>query len=228
MKRLAVLLLAWLPGVVANVEKVIFTSPHAQPLDPSINNLLLTPVSEREPGVRTYINASFPTEELPRGTVSWVLLEGLRPRSRYEVRICWPATQPTSFSIYALGVEPVFADPALLESLSSFAYARHAQLDEEDKRHLEERKTTPDPDTTLLFLQIFAASDYFSLNQTLMDAPPPVRVDVILDPYLFNVYPRSLLPTTLHVIMIATVAWFSSGWISTGLCGRRQDSKKSL
>lgn len=77
-----------------NVEKVIFIAPAAQalPNDASIDNLLLTSLSETETSVRTYVNASFPTEDAPKGTETWMLLEGLTAGRRYEVRICWLAT----------------------------------------------------------------------------------------------------------------------------------------
>lgn len=72
-------------------------------------------------------------------------------------------------------------------------------------------------DSTYIFLQVFAAADYFSLNQTLMDTVPPVAVDVLLDPYIFNAFPKSLLPTGLYLVLIAVGAWFLSGWISRTL-----------
>jgi hypothetical protein len=88
------LICACLTHVRANVEKIIFVAPEAQalPSDASIDNLLLTRLSEDFPTARTYINASFPTETASKGTESWFLLEGLRPRSRYELRVCWLAT----------------------------------------------------------------------------------------------------------------------------------------
>lgn len=64
----------------------------------------------------------------------------------------------------------------------------------------------------MLFLQIFAAADYFSLNRTLMETVPPVLVDVILDPYMLNIFPRSLLPTALYIVILAVGAWFLSGY----------------
>lgn len=80
--------------VSANVEKVIFVAPEAQslPQDASIDNLLLSSLSETTPSIRTYLNASFPTEDAPKGTETWMLLEELVPGRRYEVRICWLAT----------------------------------------------------------------------------------------------------------------------------------------
>jgi hypothetical protein len=68
-----------------------------------------------------------------------------------------------------------------------------------------------------LFLQIFAAADYYTTNKTLMDNVPPVYVDIILDPFIFNVLPRSLLPTVAYIILLAIGGWYISGYISKWL-----------
>ncbi len=93
-RLLLVLFYLLLHHALANVEKTIFVAPDAErlPSDSSVDNLLLTRLSEQYASVRTFINASFPTTEEPKGSVTWILLEGLRPRTRYEVRICWLAT----------------------------------------------------------------------------------------------------------------------------------------
>ena len=80
--------------ISANVEKVIFVAPPAEPFpaDASIDNLLLATLTECEPSIRTHLNASFPAEDAPKGNETWMLLEGLTPGRRYEVRICWLAT----------------------------------------------------------------------------------------------------------------------------------------
>lgn len=215
MPQVLLLLLAWLQCVHANTEKTIFLSPAPQPIpDASIDNLLLTPLSERHPTARVHVNASFPTADLRKGSVSWFLLEALHPHRRYEVRICWPATQPTSFGLEAYSSDQVFADAHLLTSLSNFSYARHAELQAEDILDLQQRQAMPDPESTFLFLQVTAAADYFSLNQTLMEAVPQVAVDIILDPYIFNVFPKSLLPTGLYLTLVAVAAWSLSTWLS--------------
>lgn len=43
-----------------------------------------------------------------------------------------------------------------------------------------------------------------------MQHPEPVDVDIILDPYLANALPVSLLPTAAYIIVLAVVAWFIS------------------
>ena len=76
----------------ANVEKIVFVAPEAMPVDKSVDNLLLTSLSEKSPTVRTFLNASFPTEGAKKGTETWMVLEGLIPGRRYEVRVNWIAT----------------------------------------------------------------------------------------------------------------------------------------
>ncbi|KAK4937245.1 hypothetical protein LTR10_022077 [Elasticomyces elasticus] len=216
MKLALVSLFAFLQYAVANVEKTVFISPTAQPppQDASIDNLLLVTLSEGVSTFRTELEPSFPTKSEPHGTVHWFLLEGLRPTTRYEVRICWMATQPTSFFLQAYDVDTAFANAELLTSLSDYSYKRHDKLTEADKELLQRRKASPNEDSTYLFLQIFAAADYYSLNNTLMTTPPPVAVDIILDRYIFNIFPRSLLSTGLYLVLLAVGAWFLSGWIS--------------
>ncbi|KIW18077.1 hypothetical protein PV08_02364 [Exophiala spinifera] len=200
----------------SNVEKVIFTSSLAEPYptDASFANLLLVPLSEERPTVRTELDVSFPNSSARDGQVHWFFLEGLRPQQRYEVRICWPATQPTAFSLATFPVDAVLSDSSLLLSVSDYAYGRHEKLSAGDMESLQQRKTAVRPDTTILFLQILAAADYFSLNDTLMTAPPPVIVDIILDRYIWNVFPESLIPTALYLVLIAAFAWLFSGWMA--------------
>jgi hypothetical protein len=79
----------------ANVEKTIFVAPHPSPVpaeNPGLDDLGLERLSPSDSVVRTYLNASFPTQETPQGSESWFYLEDLNPGQRYEVRICWLAT----------------------------------------------------------------------------------------------------------------------------------------
>jgi hypothetical protein len=72
---------------------------------------------------------------------------------------------------------------------------------------------------SVLFLRVFAAADYFTANTSLMQTVPPVLADIILDPFLLNVFPRSLVPPALWILVVAAVAWFISGWIAKALYG---------
>lgn len=48
---------------------------------------------------------------------------------------------------------------------------------------------------------------------------PPVAVDVILDPFLWNVFPRSLVPTAGWIVVVAVVAGVVGRWV-VGELGR--------
>jgi hypothetical protein len=77
----------------------------------------------------------------------------------------------------------------------------------------KEKVTSSHPSTpygSILFLHVRAAADFFSSNATLMQHPPEVNVDIILDPYLANVFPASLLPTATYIIALAIGAWYLS------------------
>lgn len=68
---------------------------------------------------------------------------------------------------------------------------------------------TPSADTeteSVLLLRIHTAADYFTLNTNLMQRVPPVVADVILDPYLGNIFPRSLVPTAGWVVLVCVLA----------------------
>lgn len=60
---------------------------------------------------------------------------------------------------------------------------------------------------SVLYLHIQAVADYFSSNYTLMQHPPAVDVDIILDRYLGNVFPQSLLSTAGYLIVLVLLAW---------------------
>lgn len=207
--------------VRGNVEKTIFIAPEVslQLHDASIDNLLLEPIHPHRLSVQTHVNASFPKPP-KNGEDSWSLLAGLNPGQRYEVRICWLATQPTAFRLDTYTIGKAFETPDLITSLSTYAYARHDVLSESDIRALRDNAYRPGDskaETSMLFLRVQAAADYFSLNKTLMENVPPVHVDIILDPYLFNVFPQSLVPTAGYVVMIAVAAWFLAGWVQRQL-----------
>lgn len=46
-----------------------------------------------------------------------------------------------------------------------------------------------------------------------MQNVPPVAVDLILDPFLFNVFPRSLVPTAGWIVLVAIFAVVLGRWV---------------
>ncbi|CAG8102251.1 unnamed protein product [Penicillium salamii] len=218
------LLLPIIPAVQANVEKTIFLAPETAIIpseEPSLDDLGVERLSPQNPVVRTRLNASFPTTATPQGSESWFFLENLNPGQRYEVRVCW----------LSITIE----DTSLLSSLSIYTAARLATLDSQRQadsilpragspRGPKSLDTAPSSDS-VLFLRVHAAADYFSTNQTLMRNVPPVAVDLILDPFLFNVFPRSLVPTAGWILVVTVLAVVLGRWI-VGEVGRVIDDAR--
>ncbi len=67
----------------------------------------------------------------------------------------------------------------------------------------------------MLLLRILAAADYFTTDASLMRTAPPVDVDIILDPFLFNILPRSLAGTVCYIVVVAVVAYLLAGRIAS-------------
>ncbi|KAF2800496.1 hypothetical protein K505DRAFT_228662 [Melanomma pulvis-pyrius CBS 109.77] len=203
--------------VKANVEKVVFLGPSAVALaavanaPPSLDALRLDSLSPALGAVlATQLPVRFPSPPAPRGLESWYLLRGLEDRRRYEVRICWPATQPTDFWLDTYSIAQVFDTPELLSSLARYSHQRQ-ELQVTDAGYLSEHQ--PPVTQSTLFLHVQAAASYYSTNRTLMEHPLPVHVDIILDPYILNILPRSLAPTAAYIALVAIGAWFFSGFI---------------
>ncbi|USW50119.1 Putative F-box domain, GPI-Mannosyltransferase II co-activator, Pga1 [Septoria linicola] len=194
---------------LANTEKVIFLAPDPIALPdsgPTLQALGLDTLSPEATTLKTALPVHFPSSDRPRGYQSWYLLQGLKAGQRYEVRVCWPAVQPTEFWLETFNLTHVFDTPHLIESLAAFA----------------EEKSPSSPGTesaqdhslgSVLFLRVDAAADYFTTNKTLMVHPTPVDVDIILDPYLGNIFPASLVSTAVYIAVLAVLAFFLSGQI---------------
>jgi hypothetical protein len=63
-----------------------------------------------------------------------------------------------------------------------------------------------------------------------MEHVPPVFVDIILDPYLLNVLPRSLVPTGVYLIVVAISSWYLAKFIARWLhmVARTDKQKKDV
>lgn len=129
--------------------------------------------------------------------------------------------QPTAFSLSTHTLNEVFDDPELISALSVYAYARQAEVDDLLRQTLLARRAlrapssamSAEPRVSLLFLRVFVAADYYTLDKDLMAHVPPVLVDIILDPYLLNIFPTSLLPTAAYVLLVAVAGWFLSAYV---------------
>ena len=138
--------------------------------------------------------------------------------------------QPTTFTLTTHSLTTTIEDKSLFSSLSIFSTARLTALDTNLQANAIPRRASGhtggdlSPDAALttdsvLFLRVQAAADYFSHNASLMKAVPPVSVDLILDPFLWNVFPRSLVPTAVWIVVVAVVAGFVAKWVG-GEIGR--------
>ncbi|KAH7370727.1 hypothetical protein BKA65DRAFT_22979 [Rhexocercosporidium sp. MPI-PUGE-AT-0058] len=211
--------------VFANTEKTIFLCPsHLQvpATHPTLDDLHLESISPKHWSLRTYVQAEFPSNFSGYGQESWYLLEKLQEGQRYEVRICWAATQPTSFRLDTFDLPTVFESPELITSLAQYSETRQIELMEDfQPTESQGEKATHAHDglSSTLFLRVLAAADYYTTNKTLMEQVPPVYVDIILDPFIFNVFPRSLVPTAAYIVLIAIGSWYLakriSGWMSS-------------
>jgi len=128
--------------------------------------------------------------------------------------------QPTSFRLETYDLPTVFETPELITSLAQYSESRQPDpiQTEDQKPSLSPKQTTkrePDDLSSTLFLQVFAAADYYTTNKTIMKDVPPVYVDIILDPFILNVFPRSLLPTAAYIVLVAIGAWYLAKYISS-------------
>ncbi|KAK0269161.1 hypothetical protein LTR35_015070 [Friedmanniomyces endolithicus] len=206
---MTVLFVLLLAQAHANTEKVIFVSPPAVSITtsgPSFEQLHLPSITPEKSSLRLSLPAAFPSEKQPRGLDTWYMLRSLNPSQRYEVRVCWAATQPTNFWLDVYNISHVFDTPDLIQRLAVFSESQQA-IDRPESPGSEASEES------LLFLRVQAAADFFSTNKTLMNSPPAVDVELILDPYLANALARSLLPTVVYVVALAVGSWILSGMI---------------
>ncbi|KAM5355585.1 hypothetical protein ACJ41O_002231 [Fusarium nematophilum] len=204
-------LLGLLAPAAANVEKVIFTAPDPVPIPlqkPSLADLNLPVLTSDASSIRTNLSRVFPSKpkDYDSGASTWLLLDSLNAGQRYEFRVCWAAIQPTDFFIEVYELDTIWDTPELMQSLASYAYSRQSEAEE----HGESPRNGGERNASVLLLQVKAIADYFTDNAALMKDPPPVLVDLILDPYLFNIVPHSLVSTIGFLVIVGLVAWFAS------------------
>ncbi len=113
-------------------------------------------------------------------------------------------------NVYEL--DTVFETPALISSLAQYSEARQLEQSASSKTPKVHTSTSRDAagerQASVLLLHVHAAADYFSADKALMENPPPVLVDLILDPYWHNAIPHSLLLTLGYVVMVAISSVF--------------------
>ncbi|KAL2192419.1 hypothetical protein P885DRAFT_73030 [Corynascus similis CBS 632.67] len=223
--------------VLANTEKTIFLGPEPinTPLThPTLSDLRLHTLTPTNGTLRTRLSAQFPSSDQPRGTATWLLLDKLTPNQRYELRVCWPATQPTEFTISTFPVTTVWDTPELITSLHAYSLSRESPISEDVLPSPPKERDGSEREASVLFLRILAAADYYTTDASLMVSVPPVDVDIILDPFLFNVLPRSIAGTACYIIVVAATAYLLAwrivyaiqGLVSSATAGLHQETIK--
>ncbi|KAF8252171.1 hypothetical protein K440DRAFT_633388 [Wilcoxina mikolae CBS 423.85] len=201
---LILVLLCLFHPAVANVEKEIFIAPAPPKL---LENSIGSHLPELMPSehcrncraTRTRLGTSF----VGKGKEHWVRIDGLEDGRRYEVRICWAATQPTDFTLDLFAPDKVLAEPSLLEQIQKYP----------------SRTSSVRSEGSVLYLRVFAKTAYVSSSTSRMQNPEPVDVDIILDPYIFNLIPESLLKIIGVIVIVAVSSWWLGGWIHNVLLG---------
>jgi len=202
-------------AVIANTEKVIFRAPSYQKPRYFVTDWLATyedHLCSKQLRLRRSLKVLPNFHESRHGIEHWYLLRNLTEAQRYEVRICWPASQPTDFRLEVFDYTDVFAVTENgIDSADLAPYQYHIA------QPLVSRivPTSSEEGESILGLRIQAKASFVTNNKTLMQHPPPVDVDIILDPYHGNVFPASLVPTAVYIAALAVIAWYLSGYIWT-------------
>lgn len=125
--------------------------------------------------------------------------------------------EPTKFTMDVYELDAVWTIPDLMLSLYNYSSARQAEAENQTPqahRRSASSKDAKERTASLLLLRVHAAADYFSHHPELMRNPPPVLVDLILDPYLFNVVPESLLLTAGYIVLVAVATLSLARWVA--------------
>ncbi|KAL5596528.1 hypothetical protein BROUX41_006753 [Berkeleyomyces rouxiae] len=196
----------------ANTEKAIFVAPPALPIPlarPSLADLrlaVLTPHNASTAQLRTALARAAPQAKQsethgPQTVETWMLLDELTAGQRYEVRVCWAATDPTDFTLDAYDLTTVFETPALITSLATYA-------NNQPSTAVLAPPSAAERTASVILLRIAAAASYVSSQPQPQSAAPAVSVDVILDPFVaYGLLPRSLVPAVAYVLAGVPVAW---------------------
>ncbi|KAL2160388.1 hypothetical protein VTH06DRAFT_1561 [Thermothelomyces fergusii] len=205
-------------AAVANTEKAIFLGPEPVKVGlayPALRELRLRALTPANNTLRTRLPARFPSADQPHGAATWLLLDGLTPDQRYEVRVCWPATQPTDFTVSAFPLAAVRDSPELAGSLRAYSASQQPHPPDSGSGGNDDDEEARE--ASVLLLRIVAAADYYTADAALMGRVPPVDADVILDPFLFNLVPRSLAGTACYLVAVAVAACLLSRPIASGI-----------
>jgi hypothetical protein len=127
-------------------------------------------------------------------------------------------------------LQEVFATPHLIQSLATYSEWQLFEAPLHPLQKVAARDGVRTGEQSVLLVQINATADYYTTDQALMQNVPPVLVDMILDPYVLNIFPKSLIPTAYYLIAVAVIGWYvaryATRWLK--LVARTDDAKKQL
>jgi len=70
------------------------------------------------------------------------------------------------------------------------------------------------------YLRILSSASYYTMDEKRMRHPDSVPVELVLDPYILNLLPQSLLHIAGVVVSVVFIAWWASikiyKWLSIG------------
>lgn len=128
--------------------------------------------------------------------------------------------EPTAFGLEVFELNTVWETPELIQSLAAYSYSLLSGIETdvgEPQIHDASLEASEERQSSVLFLRVVARADYYTDDIELMSNPPPVLVDVILDPFLLNALPQSLLATVGYIVVVALASWFIARRIATSL-----------
>lgn len=220
--------LTFLPSAIANVEKVIFllNPPPDPPLQLTriLSNLLrLNPNSPRL-STTLDLTTNITGRERDAGgnggigegeSTIWAVLEKLILGKRYEVRIIWAATEPAKFEL------EVFTAVEVGEmGVEGLVIQGEEKGGKEEGKEEANNGALGSSQGIVMYLRVLAKKDPYN--------PDPVKIELILDPFLWNILPESLLCIGVVVVLVAGAAWWVSGrverWLS--MVARQQRREK--
>lgn len=206
----------------ANSEKVVFVAPAPQSLhaaDPAFTSLTLQTLDLSSPVLRVDLARAPPganNEDTPSAptTQSWFLLKNLSSGQRYELRINSAAIQPSRFHLDTFPLSEVLDTPALRDALTEYVNSHDGQRGTGSRVG---QSIVGDGKASSLLVRVKARADFYTADEALMESPGDVLADIILDPYVWNAVPESLLLTITYIAVLAVASWFLSQAVWTWL-----------
>ncbi|RPA99547.1 hypothetical protein L873DRAFT_1683104 [Choiromyces venosus 120613-1] len=122
-----------------------------------------------------------------------------------------PFQSPTDFTLNIYTPSQLLDKPSLLAHMTAYATR---QLPFSAVNELSGPSADP---RSALYLDIQAKADYYTHKKHRMETPDSVGVEIILDPFILNLLPESLLPIIITIVLITLSAFWASGRVYSTL-----------